>query len=178
MPLLLTATSQHLQWCLQVHKCWKECTKTPPASHIEHYCISTHRTQQRLFLNAHSVQALSQGCSQTRPWPKEPQDLCVTTKLGKSCSDPASATKGAGESGGQGAWRPIQPWQNLFPPQPVTPRKQEKQRVMKAPSSQKGQGSNPAGCFLICAWSLIYTKSPQPLEALLQESHWAHQQRC
>lgn len=33
--------------------------KNPPASHIEHYCISTHGTQQQLLLNAHSVQVLS-----------------------------------------------------------------------------------------------------------------------
>lgn len=50
---------------------------------------------------------------------------------------------------GRGAWRPIRQWQNRYPPHPVTPRKQREQRVMKAPSSQKGQESNPGGCFLI-----------------------------
>lgn len=136
MPILLIATSQHLQWCLQVHKCLKECMKKNacfPHRALLHQLPCSLSTGPQL--GVFSDKTLAKGA---------PRSVCHD-QAGQVLQGPSICYER-----GRGAWRPIRQWQNLFPPHPVTPRKQREQRVMKIPSSQKGQGSNPGGCFLIC----------------------------
>ena len=93
------------------------------------------------------MQTHSFGCSQRRSLPKDPQDLCVVTKLGKYCNDPSS--KGSYKRG----QRRLEACKKVTETLCIQLRPGSEggnvwlKNLIKESSSQKGKGNNPADCF-------------------------------